>query len=191
MLKKIANILSSLIIGVLIIMMVVVLYVNISAKVNNEIMPSIGSYSFLTVLSGSMEPEIKAGDVIVINKDTSEIKKGDVITFSSSSNKEESVFITHRAVEQIEEDGNVYFKTQGDSNNVADEKLVSHKSIVGKYSFKIPYMGYLVVFVQKPWGFASLVAFPILLLILIEVRELIQMKKDKKREQLKVRAVKS
>ncbi len=51
------------------------------AKINNEV-PSLFGYSAVKILSGSMEPNYHAGQVVMVKKvDTSTLKIGDVIAF--------------------------------------------------------------------------------------------------------------
>ncbi len=82
------------------------------------------------VLTGSMEPMIKPGDIVIMQKIEPEmIQIGDVIQF-----KVKDYDIIHRviAMEGIE------FKTKGDNNNTADSDLVNPGFVRGKYIFHVP-----------------------------------------------------
>ena len=70
----------------------------------------IGYQSFL-VQSGSMEPAIMIGDIVVVQKQN-QYFKNDVITFL---NKDQRV-VTHRIIEIKETDGEIQFITKGDAN---------------------------------------------------------------------------
>ncbi len=96
----------------------------------------------LIVLSGSMSPTFNKGDIVYYNKTvTSEIKIKDIIAFKTG----ESI-VSHRVV-GIE---NECFITKGDANDVADKKTRCSDEIVGKLaSFKIPYLGYYINFVNN------------------------------------------
>lgn len=83
-------------------------------------------YSWLRVLTGSMEPEIKPGETIVIKK-CSQYKKGDIVTFIT---KDKEV-ITHR-ISDI--DSGMYY-TKGDANNVRDPVPIEESQICGKVIF--------------------------------------------------------
>ena len=85
-------------------------------------------YSALAVMSGSMEPAISAGDLLIIHR-KAVYQEGDVISFSDNGN-----YITHRLVGQT--DGG--FITQGDSNNVPDSEPVYAEQIVGRAVLVIP-----------------------------------------------------
>lgn len=87
---------------------------------------SILGYSCLKVVSGSMEPEIKAGENIIIKK-CSKYDVGDIITYMEENNN----LITHRIV-SIHDD--LYY-TKGDANNVQDFNPVTLSQIYGKVIF--------------------------------------------------------
>lgn len=83
-------------------------------------------YSCLKVITGSMEPEIKAGENIIIKK-CKEYKIGDIITYVTKDLE----IVTHRIVSKEEE---VYY-TKGDANNIEDYNPISISQICGKVIF--------------------------------------------------------
>lgn len=101
------------------------------------------------VLSGSMEPNLQVGDMVVskkVNQDQIEI--GDIITFEDES----GATITHRVVDIIIKDGEKLYQTKGDNNNTKDIGLVSIKNIKGEYTFKISGIGKIVAQIITPTG---------------------------------------
>lgn len=101
----------------------------------------INGYALLEVVSGSMEPTIKIGDLIVINTNEKSYKKNDIITFCDN----EGNFVTHRIISI----NNKSMITKGDNNEVEDE-AISTKNIIGKYVFKISGMGKLLSSLRNP-----------------------------------------
>lgn len=123
---------------------------------------SIVRYIPMQVLSGSMEPEIKVGDIVVSKAvDSSSIKEGDVITYKMGAN----TLVTHRVIEIIEMNGSNFYKTRGDANNVEDSDLVSRDNVVGKLALRIPRGGYVVDILTSPIGFVIFFVLPIVVLI--------------------------
>lgn len=119
-------------------------------------------YQFKTVLSGSMEPGIKTGSIISIEKggDMTRFERGDVITYRTP----ESMLITHRIAEVIG-DGEQYI-TKGDNNEEADSEPILARNVVGKYTgFTVPYIGYAMNFASTSKGAAMMLILPGLLLI--------------------------
>lgn len=141
--------------------------------------PSIitGSTKFLIVLSGSMDPVMRVGDVVVITHvEPEDVSVGDIIAHKDPSGRE-NVIITHRVyrVEEVIEDGGntLGFKTKGDANEDIDQYVVSQGDIVGKAVFLIPFLGYLFHYAREPMVFISLVIIPAGLIIADELRKII------------------
>lgn len=123
---------------------------------------SMVKYIPMKVLSGSMEPELKVGDIVVSKAvDRSKIKAGDVITYKMGAN----TLVTHRVIEIIEMKGSNFYKTKGDANNIEDSDLVPQDNVVGKLVLRIPKGGYVVDILSSPIGF--IVLFIILVIVLI------------------------
>ncbi len=136
----------------------------------------VGGQGSYVVLSGSMEPAMSPGDVIIIDgADASAIEQGDVITFRRGG---ETRPTTHRVVEVADGEGAPAFRTQGDANENPDQQLVSPGDIEGKvmsiggYLFVIPYLGYVLRFTNTQMGFVALFVVPLVLLVLSEIWEL-------------------
>jgi len=130
-----------------------------------------GNTYYEPVYTGSMEPAIPVGGLVVIQTvDPTMVTVGDVICFKSSGISS----VTHRIISQTE-DG---FITKGDANEEPDLQPVTYNQIVGKVTFTIPLVGYLGFFVKTPIGFAALILFPASALIFLEIRRLLR--KDSK-----------
>lgn len=121
------------------------------------------------VLSGSMEPALSAGDLLIVTEEDS-YSVGDVVVYQDGSSA-----ITHRIVsmEEIEVENpdsdsgesltEWQFVTQGDANNIPDSPI--HQSrIKGKVSFRIPYIGYVVNLIKTPIGTILILAAAVFLL---------------------------
>lgn len=141
--KKIINVLTTLIIVVGGIFLVLYLF---------GIVPYV-------ILSGSMEPTIKTGSLCFINKqvDVQEIKKKDVIAFKL----DDGTLVTHR-VDKINKDGII---TKGDNNKRVDDGVVTANNYVGKNIFWIPKVGYVVMAFQSTRGKIVLITCVVLLFI--------------------------
>ena len=114
----------------LIILLIFVLYQKYIKNVEHI---KVFGYSFFIVKTGSMEPNINMGELIIV-KENKEYNLGDVITYYDGN-----VFITHRVIDKSE---NVYL-TKGDMNNEYDEK-VNYGNIIGKVIFHSKLLGILI-----------------------------------------------
>ena len=129
--------------------------------------PQVGNYKVMTVLTGSMEPAIKTGTVLVITP-KEDYGIDDIVTFSIDG----SVPTTHRIVEKTVENGNISYTTKGDANPAQDMTEVRKEDVVGKVAFGIPFLGYVIEFVKTPIGFVLLVIFPALIIVGGEVKKI-------------------
>ncbi len=120
------------------------------------------------VESGSMEPSIMTGSLVVILP-ASSYGLNDVITFES---KTADVPTTHRIVDTYEENGRTWFITKGDANEEADTNAVAPESVIGKVMFSAPYAGFILDFARQPIGFALLIVLPAIMIVLGEIEKI-------------------
>lgn len=130
-------------------------YIVAQKLVFHNALPGVLGFSPLTVISGSMEPAIKAGDLVVIRYQR-EYKVGDIVTLRSGN-----YFVTHRIIDM--EQG--YVQTKGDANNVAD-KPVPLSSVEGKVVLIVPGVGRMLLSLKTPLGIAMLTLTGCLLITL-------------------------
>lgn len=121
-----------------------------------------------TVLTGSMEPTISAGDVVVDERISPlAARVGDVVTFKDP--EDQSRQITHRVVRIRPAGSHVWFITQGDANNTFERWRIAADGHLGRVLYAVPWVGHAAVLVHTTWGLALLVIVPVLLLALDEL----------------------
>ena len=122
--------------ALIIIAMVLIVIFNgynlVNTKILGKDLTILNDRAILEVVSGSMEPALKIGDLIVIKTNDYNYKPGDIVTFRDDNGS----FITHRIVTI---NGNEAI-TKGDANNTVDKPILLDK-IVGKYRYRIAYLG--------------------------------------------------
>lgn len=167
---KVWNILTSVIVGIAIILAVLLVGVRL-----------IGLQP-LQVLSGSMEPTYHVGSLIYVRSvDYTELEVGDVITFML----DEDTLATHRIVEVVpdEEDPSVLrYRTKGDNNDAEDGGLVHYKNVVGTPVFSIPQLGYFSNYIQNPPGMYIAISAGAVLLLLVFIPDLFSDDEKKKKK---------
>jgi signal peptidase len=135
-----------------------------------------GDTRYEPVFSGSMEPAIPVGSVVVIKPaDPETLKIGDIICFKLS----QPTSITHRII-NITNEG---FITKGDANEDPDQWIVKRENVIGKAVFTIPFIGYIGYFVRTPIGFILLIVIPASLIIIMEIRNIVKELRKQKQEQ--------
>lgn len=143
-------------------------------------LPITGGIKIMAVLSGSMEPAIHTGSVVIVRPHIS-YHIGDVITFKGTGSK--NISITHRIAEMRVDRGAPSYVTKGDANNAPDLRVISQKEVIGSVMLSVPYLGYAVETARRPYGFAALIAIPALLIIFDQAgkikKEIIRLRREK------------
>lgn len=117
----------------------------------DEVPDIIGIKPFI-VLTGSMEPIIKAGDLVIVEEvNENELKIDDIIAFRYTK---EDVVLIHRIVGIEEYEGKTLFITKGDNNQTEDKLNIKYQNIEGIYSFRLSKIGAIAMFIRTPQGIA-------------------------------------
>ena len=92
----------------------------------------------IVIASGSMQPEIYKGDIVIVDKKVNydKLKKGQIIAYETGG-----VVIVHRLTNKATVDGKTYYVTKGDANKEEDNLIITKDMIIGTVNFKIPYIG--------------------------------------------------
>jgi len=136
-------------------------------------------YNLFLVRSGSMEPAIHVGDLIITGPVdgplSSEVAPGTVITYEHNNET-----VTHR----IDSIDGASITTRGDAVEDLDPWTVEMSDIRGVYMFKIPYVGYVTSFVQTKTGWFVAILLPAMALVLWLVKDIVKeaLKSEKKTE---------
>lgn len=163
--QRILTIIGTILCVILLPVLIINLTLIVKSYVNKEEVPSLGGVFPMIVLTDSMYPEIKSGDLIICNTlEPEEVREGDVISFFDPMGSGTSV-VTHRVLEVIEEDGKLSYRTKGDNNNAEDQVPVPEKNLVGIYRSRIPGMGNVAMFMQTTPGLILCVVCPVLLMV--------------------------
>lgn len=142
MLKKLGNILFYV---VLISLLSISFIMVKSVKEGKQ--PTIMGHKFFTVMTGSMQPSIMVGDLVIAKElPPEQINVGDVITFKSQNSGN---ITTHRVKEVIKDGAGIKYITQGDANNVQDQNPVESKAVIGKVVKCIPKVGTIMSWMKS------------------------------------------
>jgi signal peptidase I len=104
-------------------------------------LPNLFGYRALTVVSGSMEPTLETG-AVVLNRVISplEARPGDVVTFPDPSR--DGRLVTHRLRGVRIEGPTAFMVTKGDANDAVERWTVPIRGRIGRVSFHLPKLGY-------------------------------------------------
>ena len=114
------------------------------------------NFKCYVIESGSMEPDIQVGSVVVVNENYKyeDVKIGDVIVFKSGDSR-----VTHRVAEKTS-DG---LRTKGDANEVEDKIIITEALFSGKVLCSVPKAGFVAKMLSEPKGKILAVTFIALL----------------------------
>ena len=104
-------------------------------------------YYALAIATGSMEPKISRGDIVIVEKiedRIAELEVGRVIAY-----KHNEVVVVHRINKIVEEDNERFFYTKGDANNHVDNYVVKENEIIGTVDFAVPYAGLPTIWLNE------------------------------------------
>jgi signal peptidase len=162
---------------------VLVLYVGFLAiqKLSNN--SSIGGFRVFTIVTGSMEPELTVGDVILVQETSFEkLKLKDVVTYESKGQGTDGMIITHRIIDLDSASKKII--TKGDANDVEDPSI-DDSQVYGKVIYKFTAISLLTKLVRNKYGFYFLIFVPLVLVIFLEVADFVTQPKEEDEEEEK------
>ena len=133
----------------------------------------------LTVLTGSMEPEIYPGDMVIIHRQA-EYNVGDVVTYLTADGTigtgsgnvtvtSGTVSVTHKIVDKYVDGGVTYFITRGINNNTDDPNPVAQSQVVGKVVLVLEGWGIFFEWLKTPSGIIFIILFACIIIAAVYV----------------------
>ena len=154
---RIIKLIKNIICWTLIVVLVFTLVLFFTSRINGST-PSVFGYSIFRVSSGSMEPELKVGDIILdkVVENPEDLKVGDVITFKSDDYGD--LLVTHKVIKApYEDNGKLMLQTKGVANELED-KPISTDKVKGIMICKVDYLDTVYNIFLSPWGLLILIA---------------------------------
>jgi len=162
--SKIADLAGTLVTVAFVMVAAVVVVIAFATRLSTKQEYTAFGHPILVVLSGSMSPAIKTGDLIVDNgvsaQAATRLHRGQIITFYDQPGSK--TVITHRIVKVVHQRGQVFYQTKGDANNAPDATLRPASTVIGTYESKVPRGGFFLANLHKPFVLGLLLAAPIL-----------------------------
>lgn len=134
-------------------------------------------YQVCAVLSGSMEPTLPVGSIVILAKtEGNQLKVGDIITFSYPNHPNQ--LVTHRIYQVKLGTAGPGFVTKGDANNAPDNWVVNGSGTGWREMFTIPYLGYILGVLGSPLLRLLILGIPACLLGILLLAEIWSPKKQ-------------
>lgn len=171
--KKAATILASVVLWGIILLAALFAFTTLATRDQNRV-ANVAGFTPLSVMTDSMAPTFRAGDLIIIRTcDPAALREGDIITFHTIINNEYALN-THRIKEIDTSNGVRSYVTMGDNNNgIADTHIISDGDIVGRYVTKLGGFGKIMDFLSSSVGFLVVIVLPMLIFFVYQVYHLI------------------
>lgn len=170
--KKAVSIVISVVMWIIILIAALFAFTTLATKEDGSV-SNLAGFTPLTVQSDSMAPTFDENDLIFIQQcDPSSLQVDDIVTFHAIIDNQYALN-THRIIAINEVNGLNSYTTKGDNNELADQHVIADGDIVGKYVFKIPYLGKVIDFLSSTWGFLIVIVVPMLLFFIYQVYHLV------------------
>jgi signal peptidase I len=124
-----------------------------------------GRYQIRPVLSGSMEPGLPTGGIVITERiPISALHVRDVVVIHPPNHPDEMV--VHRIIALTQSASGVVVQTQGDANTVPDAGQATLQGTTAyRAVFALPLIGYASVWAHGPTGRLALIVFGLLLVL--------------------------
>lgn len=128
----------------------------------------IGDYRMFRVVTGSMEPTMSVGTLLVAKSaDIADIGINDIVCFRTYDSQIYGSVVTHRVVDIVQDAGGILLQTKGDANPIADVYYVSQENLIGKviwFTGESSVLTSAFSFLSNKFVFLGCIVFPCLLI---------------------------
>lgn len=179
--KKILKVILDIIIWVVIITAAAVTLITLTSREKG--VSNIAGYIPLNIQTGSMEPTIMTGDLIITKEydGKTPLEEGKIIAFFSVEG-DTTIIKTHRIKSVYNINGMTYYVTQGDNNISEDSQQVAPGDIISVYDdVKFSHLGKVLTFLKTKVGFFVCIIIPLAAFFIYQVYKFIMVLLDYKK----------
>lgn len=163
--NKIFKILSKIFSAIVVVAVVAfILVVFLQRFSDNKL--SFFNYRMFTVISGSMEPRYKIGDVLISKQvEPSKIKVGDTISYLGKTGSFKDKIITHEVVSiNKNANGEYIFHSKG-LTNIVEDPIVHESQLYGVVKYRSIILSFIYKIVGTNIGFYLFIILPLIFVI--------------------------
>ena len=160
----------------ILLILTVLLCLHVAIGVLSDGYVNIGGFMMFRVVTGSMEPTISTGALMITQQvDITSIQLQDIVCFRTREQAIWGKIVTHRVVGiQNDWDGAPLLETKGDANLVMDGYLVNQDNFIGKviwYTGDNSVLSSIFSFFTNKVGFLGCIVLPCLLLATLILKD--------------------
>ena len=159
-------------------LIIVIIGVILIQRFSNNNM-SLAGYRIFTVVTESMVPKYKVGDVILVKEEEkTNIQVGDDVTYMGKVGSYADKLVTHQVIGiESGKDGLLKFHTKGIANEDEDP-LVSEEQIYGVVQTKLQAITFLNGIINNMYGMYFLIIIPLAIIMFTEFKAFKEDKND-------------
>lgn len=177
--NKILNITFSVIKTLITIFLLLLICIIFIQRVTNNNF-AIGGIRVFTIITGSMEPEYKVGDMIIsIETKPEKIEVGDNVVYKGEKGDFKGKIVTHQVIEKKQDNT---FVTKGVNNTIEDPEIKGDQ-IIGKVIYKTFILSFISRLINNSSAFFFVVFIPFVVLVFFEIIKICEERKEKEDEE--------
>lgn len=136
--------------------------------------PSVFGFRTYSIITNSMYPKLKKGDVILIKEQKiSDYKVGDIVTFKGMDGDLKGKIVTHEIVGISKENNRRIFYTKG-IKNISNDPAVYEEQMLGKYIYKFFLFSIIERIMDTKIGFILIIIIPLGFIYFFEIKDIIK-----------------
>lgn len=146
--------------------------------------PTFFGYFFSIVATGSMEPDIPVGSLLVVKTvDIETVEAGTNVVFTALSGVAEGEKIVHEVIEKGYDDEGVYFITKGKNNALPDSDKVRENNFIGIEAWHSATLGKIFGYLMRLETLLFLAVIAIIITVAVhQTKKLFALIKENKEE---------
>lgn len=146
---------------------------------------SLGGYQLYTIVSESMHPKYRIGDMILTKTVTmNDVKVGQDLVYHGKEGELAGKTIVHKVVDKRKKNGVYTITTQGLANDLPDPPVYEDQ-LIARVLYKTVVLSFISKIVNNNYGFYFAILVPLSIIIVMEVADIADERKEKKEKKKK------
>ena len=146
---------------------------------------SLAGYQLYTIVSESMHPKYRIGDMILTKTVTmDDVKVGQDLVYHGKEGELAGKTIVHKVVDKRKKNGVYTITTQGLANDLPDPPVYEDQ-LIARVLYKTVILSFISKIVNNNYGFYFAILVPLSIIIVMEVADIADERKEKKERKIK------
>ena len=141
---------------------------------------SLGGYQLYTIVSESMHPKYRIGDMILTKTVTmNDVKVGQDLVYHGKEGELANKTIVHKVIDKRKKNGVYTITTQGLANDLPDPPVYEDQ-LIARVLYKTVVLSFISKIVNNSYGFYFAILVPLAIIIVMEIADIADERKEKK-----------